>query len=222
VNNGKKIDGVYHIYDFTFEAFCLIGVEPCYQGAALELFSSNEFKTKLSEMMQELKETFSMVTPSAEAHDTHPQNILTEGGEKVLHEKTELAARYGIDVNALDFSLDDFTLEELADALNATAEKRRSVSLITTWRETIAAIESDNSMLRQWEAYARRFSYVGLLSLGETCQTITEIMADNNRLVAEQALFSELQHGRVSGESEEWIPTPDVRAQISNRPSGES
>lgn len=124
VNNGKKIDGVYHIYDFTFEAFCLIGVEPCYQGAALELFSSNEFKTKLSEMMQELKETFSMVTPSAEVHDTHPQNILTEGGEKVLHEKTELAARYGIDVNALDFSLDDFTLEELTEkfeAMQATA-----------------------------------------------------------------------------------------------------
>lgn len=126
VNNGKKIDGVYHIYDFTFEAFCLIGVEPCYQGAALELFSSNEFKTKLSEMMQELKETFSMVTPSAEVHDTHPQNILTEGGEKVLHEKTELAARYGIDVNALDFSLDDFTLEELTEkfeAMQATAEE---------------------------------------------------------------------------------------------------
>lgn len=126
VNNGKKIDGVYHIYDFTFEAFCLIGVEPCYEGAALELFSSNEFKTKLSEMMQELKETFSMVTPSAEVHDTHPQNILTEGGEKVLHEKTELAARYGIDVNALDFSLDDFTLEELTEkfeAMQATAEE---------------------------------------------------------------------------------------------------
>ena len=126
VNRGKKIDGVYHIYDFTFEAFCLIGVEPCYQGAALELFSSNEFKTKLSEMMQELKETFSMVTPSAEVHDTHPQNILTEGGEKVLHEKTELAARYGIDVNALDFSLDDFTLEELTEkfeAMQATAEE---------------------------------------------------------------------------------------------------
>ena len=126
VNRGKKIDGVYHIYDFTFEAFCLIGVEPCYQGAALELFSSNEFKTKLSEMMQELKETFSMVTPSAEVHDTHPQNILTEGGEKVLHEKTELAARYGIDVSKLDFSLDDFTLEELTEkfeAMQATAEE---------------------------------------------------------------------------------------------------
>ena len=119
VNRGKKIDGVYHIYDFTFEAFCLIGVTPCYEGAALELFSSNEFKTKLSEMMQELKETFSKVTPSSEVHDTHPQNILTEGGEKVLHEKTELAARYGIDVNALDFSLDDFTLEELTEKFEA-------------------------------------------------------------------------------------------------------
>lgn len=149
VNRGKKIDGVYHIYDFTFEAFCLIGVTPCYEGAALELFSSNEFKTKLSEMMQELKETFSTVTPSQEVHDTHPQNILTEGGEKVLHEKTELAARYGIDVNALDFSLDDFTLEELTEkfeAMQATAEEPEAAEPAAepeTTEEPEAAVQAD-------------------------------------------------------------------------------
>jgi PHD/YefM family antitoxin component YafN of YafNO toxin-antitoxin module len=36
-------------------------------------------------------------------------------------------------------------------------------------------------------------------------------MADYDRLVAEQALLSELQRGRVSGEPEGWVPTPDVR-----------
>ena len=47
-------------------------------------------------------------------------------------------------------------------------------------------------------------------------------MADYDRLVAEQTLFSELRHGRVSGESEGWMPTPDVRVQFSDTPSGDS
>lgn len=44
-------------------------------------------------------------------------------------------------------------------------------------------------------------------------------MADYDRLVAEQTLFSELQRGRMSGESEGWISSSDVRARFSGRPS---
>ena len=42
-------------------------------------------------------------------------------------------------------------------------------------------------------------------------------MADYDRLVAEQTLFSELQRGRMSGESEGWVPASDVRARFSGR-----
>jgi len=129
VKSGKKNadTGRFVIDELEFTALCLLeNCEPCFEGSELELYTAQNFKLQMEQMMQELKETFSMVTPSAEVHDTHPQNILTEGGEKVLHEKTELAARYGIDVNALDFSLDDFTLEELTEkfeAMQATAEE---------------------------------------------------------------------------------------------------
>ena len=86
----------------------------------------------------------------------------------------------------------DFTLEELADALGATSEKRRSSTLIAAWRETLSAIESDVSMHGQWNAYARRFSYVGDLTLEETCRSIAETMAGYDRLAAERSLASEL------------------------------
>ncbi|MDD5799705.1 MAG: hypothetical protein PUD09_03525 [Coriobacteriales bacterium] len=40
-------------------------------------------------------------------------------------------------------------------------------------------------------------------------------MDDYDRLVAEQALFSELQRGHMSGESEGWVAASDVRARFS-------
>lgn len=112
VKDGKMIDGIYHIYDFEFTAFALIGVEPCFEGSSLEVFSKQNFKQQLTEMMQELKESFNLVKTSSEDDNTQP-NYSMEGGEKVLEKKMELLAKYGIDVNSLDFSLEDFTLEEL-------------------------------------------------------------------------------------------------------------
>lgn len=127
VRDGEIIDGVYHIRDFEFTAFCLLGsAEPCYESAALEMYSLRNFKQQFSEMMRELKESFS-VNPSEEVDNTYPQELSMEGGEKVLHEKTELAAKYGINVEALDFSLDEFSIEELAEkfeAMKAEAEGR--------------------------------------------------------------------------------------------------
>jgi hypothetical protein len=113
------VDGVYHIDDFEFTAFALIGVEPCFEGSALETFSKQDFKQQLSEMMQDLKESYSLVKTSKEVDDTHPQKYSTEGGEKVLEQKMELVARYGIDVDSLDFSIDDFTVEELTEKFEA-------------------------------------------------------------------------------------------------------
>ena len=49
VNRGKKIDGVYHIYDFTFEAFCLIGVEPEYLNRGI----SAAFSSALMDMFRD-------------------------------------------------------------------------------------------------------------------------------------------------------------------------
>lgn len=90
VKSGHMVDGIFHITDFEFTAFALIGVTPCYEGSALELFSQSEFKTRLSEMMQELKECYQLVNTSSEDDNIHPQKFQTEGGEEVLEEKIEI------------------------------------------------------------------------------------------------------------------------------------
>lgn len=120
VKDGESVDGVYKIYDFEFTAFALIGVEPCFESASLE-FSKQDFKQQLSQMMLELKESFSMVNTSSE-DDIHPQKYSMEGGEKVLNEKMNLVAKYGIDVDKLDFSIEDLTLEALEEKLKAFAD----------------------------------------------------------------------------------------------------
>ena len=122
VKDGEKIDGVLHINDFEFTAFALIGVTPCFESAALEMFSSQDFKQQLSEMMHDLKESYAMVNPSQEVNNTHPQTISTEGGEKVLQEKLDLAASYGIDVSTLDFSIEEIGLDELRERFEAMQE----------------------------------------------------------------------------------------------------
>ena len=63
--------------------------------------------------MQDLKETFSTVSTFNKDDNIHPQENSTEGGERVLDEKMNLAAKYGIDVSTLDFSINDLSLEEL-------------------------------------------------------------------------------------------------------------
>lgn len=118
VKDGESIDGLYHIRDFEFTAFALIGVEPCFESSSLEVFSKKDFKVQLAEMMLELKESFNLVNPSHTEDDNITQNYSTEGGEQVL-DRNELIAKYGIDVEALDFSIDDYTVEELEEKFKA-------------------------------------------------------------------------------------------------------
>lgn len=119
VKDGNTVDNIYHIEDFEFTAFALIGVEPCFESSALEVFSKSDFKQQLSEMMQEFKESFKQVNTSSEVDNTHPQNYSMEGGEMVLKDKMELVAKYGIDIESLDFSIEDFTVEELTEKFEA-------------------------------------------------------------------------------------------------------
>lgn len=118
VKDGESIDGIYHIKDFEFTAFALIGVEPCFESSSLEVFSKKNFKEQLSEMMLELKESFTLVKTSGYEGDNTFNNHSTEGGKQIL-EKNELITKYGIDVSALDFSIDDYTVEELEEKFKA-------------------------------------------------------------------------------------------------------
>jgi FtsZ-binding cell division protein ZapB len=171
VKDGEMIDGVFYIYDFEFTAFALIGVAPCFESAALELFSQQDFKEQLSEMMRDLKESFQMVTPSQEDDNTHPQNYSMEGGEKVLQDKIELAAKYGIDVESLDFSLEDYTVEELTEkfeAIKAASENpgepaseptQSQYALTSNLVEEIARVLEAVKVEREW-GECTRYWYV--------------------------------------------------------------
>lgn len=121
IDNKKTEDGYLDITNFEFTALCLLGnCTPCFQGSELELFTAQNFKLKMEQMMLEMKESFSKVNTSSE-DDIHPQKCSMEGGEKVLNEKMDLVAKYGIDVEKLDFSIDDFTVEELEEKFKAFA-----------------------------------------------------------------------------------------------------
>ena len=113
-----KASGYFIIRDFEFTAFCILGdgVEPCFESASLETYSHSEFKAQMAQMMSDLKETFKIDNPDT-GIDKHPQ-ISTKGGE-TLEEKMTVVAEYGIDIDALDFSIDDFSVEELREKFEA-------------------------------------------------------------------------------------------------------
>lgn len=125
IANSEMVDGVLHIKDFEFTAFALIGVNPCFESAGIELFSYKDFKEQMSEMMKDLKESFNLVISSDE--DDNKKSFEKEGGDGEMDTKKELAMKYGIDLEALDFSLDDFTEEELIEKFEAMTKEAAPV-----------------------------------------------------------------------------------------------
>lgn len=119
IKDGEMKDGVFEIYDFEFTAFCLLGDdhEPCFESSAMGLFSLDSLKVQMEEMMSELKETYSLISPRSEVEDIN--NIPTEGGELVLDEKIALVAEYGYEVSSLEFSIEELSLEELREKFEA-------------------------------------------------------------------------------------------------------
>ena len=119
IKDGEMKDGVFEIYDFEFTAFCLLGDdhEPCFESSAMGLFSLDILKAQMEEMMSELKETYSLISPHSEVEDKY--DIPTEGGEKVLEEKIALVAEYGYELSNLEFSIEELSLEELREKFEA-------------------------------------------------------------------------------------------------------
>ena len=70
----------------------------------------------------------------------------------------------------------ELDLDVLGDALAATSEKRGTHAAMGRYREVMAEVASDAGMLDQWVAYARRYPYVGDMTLGEACGTVVAIM----------------------------------------------
>lgn len=120
VMDGRMNDGVYEIDAFEFLAFCLLeSAEPCYESASLKMFEVDEFRAEFTQMMEEFKESFSLVS-SPEGVDINQKNHSGKGGEETLDKKTEVLAEFGLTEEQLDFDIQEMSEEEL----RAELEKR--------------------------------------------------------------------------------------------------
>lgn len=110
--DGSMENGIYVIHRFEFEAFCLLGsAKPCFESAALEVFSCSDFKQQLAEMMRELKESYALEqTAQSGAGQADPD---TEGGERTLEEKMQLMEQFGLTQDMVPFDLALYELDEL-------------------------------------------------------------------------------------------------------------
>jgi len=149
IKSGEMIDGVYHINDFEFTAFALIGVEPCFEGSALELYSAADFRSQMNEMMKEFKESFNLVTASTEVDNTITENC-TEGGIKVLEDNTTM--NIVADISNTIANTVDNTLMLSIDGITGTAEmdiENMAADLVSVIADTDATpgIDSENYAL---------------------------------------------------------------------------
>ena len=154
-----KDSDLLKVDSFEFDALCLLeSAKPCFEGSALDVFSAEEFKSRMEQMMAELRETFTQVNPPKAEIDIHTQTN-TEGG-RVLDEKLALLEEYGLTSDALDFSLDDFSVEELREKFDAMkgadAEPEVEPEAVATFelacnlRKVLADIFMEKTVMRPW------------------------------------------------------------------------
>lgn len=117
----EKHSKVLTVDSFEFQALCLLeSAAPCFSGSELELYSANEFKEKMAEMMAEFKEAFSLNTNNINALDKEidiETNAYAKGGDEKLEDKLTLIANYGLKIEDLEFSIEDYSIEELEEKL---------------------------------------------------------------------------------------------------------
>lgn len=110
INAAQTVDGVYTITDFEFLAFCLLGnCQPCFESASLALFSKDQFKAEMSQML-------------AEASRIAEYKL--EGANVKLNEKLKLMQKFGLNLDNIDFELDKYSLEELQVKFEEITGKR--------------------------------------------------------------------------------------------------
>lgn len=112
VKDGAQVDDVYVINDFEFTAFALLGdCEPCFESASLQTYSNmgQEFKTQFAEMMNEMKESFALLTTSQEVDNT---NQSTKGGCEVEDKNLENFEAETEEVNEVEEVVEEETTEE--------------------------------------------------------------------------------------------------------------
>lgn len=128
-----KETGLYRIKKFEFQALCLLERdEPCFEGSMLELYSLGDFKSRLAEMMQDLKESFSMVPSDKEADQNHSK----EGGETLEENQV----------------IEQVTVEEAAPEAVVETDGVCSECVIAAPEEASFSVEADEAQAEESEA----------------------------------------------------------------------
>lgn len=116
IKEGRVKDGSFVVDSFEFTAFCLLGrdVEPCFESAALEMYSANKLSERFDTMMSEYKRKFTdaMADDTAEANSLKCEEVITKGGESSLN-INELMAKYGLTADDVSIDINGKSVEEI-------------------------------------------------------------------------------------------------------------
>ena len=161
VKDGEMENGVFVIRDFEFTALCLLGEghEPCFEGSSLQLFTLNDVKKQFEQMMCDLREeagreNSEIVTPVMD----NDINTIGKGGNTKLEEKENLIKSFGLSMEALDFSVEDLSIEELQAKLEEMKAKEQ-YSLDSQVSEELRRAMSEEKIKRDWGEFPR-YCYV--------------------------------------------------------------
>lgn len=126
VREGKLNDGMFEVQSFDFTAFCLLGegVEPCFESAQVEMFSTDKLSMRLGEMMEDFKKQFSVIAASADDNKTpNGDDFSMKGGEGSLN-INELLQKYGLTMEDINFEIgEDMPVEEIETKFAELAKK---------------------------------------------------------------------------------------------------
>lgn len=78
----KQDDGYYNIKKFQFTALCLLGnATPCFNGSKLEMYSSENIKDGIANMMDDIQKNYSAIVAAVNGGDDN--NSDSKGGENM-------------------------------------------------------------------------------------------------------------------------------------------
>lgn len=169
IKEGGMKDSFYHIDDFEFTAFCLLGTaEPCFENAALLSFSLGEFRKELDEMVSELKKVMHNANQPDGGCDTES---FAEGGEVKLEDNMEVVVTEEVveepaeEVVQEEFQAEEVQAEEAVDthaeepAEESAEEPADEFALAEQFREELLEALSAVKVVDEYGEW-RRYCYV--------------------------------------------------------------
>ena len=161
--------GAFVIESFEFTAFCLLGsdISPCFESAAVELYSHSQFKEQMEQMMAELREVFTLVNSSDKEIEIYSDNAV-KGGKVLSDEKNVLTAEYELTAGASEsvevdepveeqFAQDNEPAEENVAESNSMGEQEINYALEGQFREELAEAIEGIETVEEWYGQAPRY-----------------------------------------------------------------